>query len=40
MSRDEQRATDARLKHRHDRAARHRLNPFVGRPDHGLTQSL
>jgi hypothetical protein len=29
MSRDEQRATDARLHDRHERAARHRLNPFV-----------
>ena len=31
MSRDEQRATDARFQHPHDRAARHRLNPFVKR---------
>jgi hypothetical protein len=30
MSRDEQRATDARLQDWRDRAARHRLNPFVG----------
>jgi hypothetical protein len=29
MSRDEQRATDARLQDWHDRAARHRLNTFV-----------
>jgi hypothetical protein len=31
MSRDEQRVNDARLKYWRDRAARHRLDPFVGR---------
>ena len=36
MSRDEQRATDARLQGWHDRAARHRLNPFVKQCDHSL----
>jgi hypothetical protein len=33
MSRDEQRATDARLQDWPDRAARPRLDPFVGRLD-------
>ncbi len=42
MSRDEQRATEARFQHRHDRAARHRLNPFVERSRYAavLTERL